>query len=158
MGSSQYFLSYAGPEIVKVDLDLGNYVTQSYLRNLHVKTSDFALKTNLAALKTEVDKFDSDKLIPGPNDLTKLSKEVLEDFTKKRDFNGLKTKVDGIDLSKYVLKTKYDSEVGNLKLKIPEISGILQTITFNSKITKIENKITTAEGKIPDISNLATKK
>ena len=46
--------------------------------------SDYALKTNLASLKTEVDKLDIDKLVPVPNDLAKLSKEVLEDFTKKK--------------------------------------------------------------------------
>ena len=126
------------------------------MSNLDVKTSDFALKTNLTASKTEVDKLDIDKLVPVPNDLSKLSKEVQEDFTKKPDFNILKTKVDGIDTTKFGSKTKYDSEVGNLKLKIPDISGLLQTSTYNSKITEIEGK-TTAEGKIPDIGNLATK-
>ena len=52
---------------------------------------------------------------PCSNDLSKLSKEVQEDFTKKTDFNTLKTKVDGIDTTKFVLKTKYDSEVGVYK-------------------------------------------
>ena len=118
---------------------------------------DFDLKTNLAALKTEVDKLDIDKLVPVPNDAGKLSKEVQEDFTEKTDFNVLKTKFDGIDTTKFDLTTKYDSEVGDLKLKIPDISELLQTSDFNSRITEIENKITTAEGKIPDISNLATK-
>ena len=69
---------------------------------------------------------------------------------KKTEYNTLKTKVDDIDLSKYAQKTKYDTEVGDLKLKIPKISGLLQTSVFNSKITEVENKI-------PDISNLATK-
>ena len=76
---------------------------------------------------------------------------------KKTDFNTLETKVDGIELSKYISKTKYDSEVGDLKLKIPDISGLLQISVSKSKITEIEGKITTAEGKIPDISGLATK-
>ena len=56
------------------------------------------------------------------------------DLTAKTDFNNLKTKVDDIDLSKYILKTKYDSEVGDLKLKISDISGLLQTSVFNSKM------------------------
>ena len=81
---SQYFRPYTEPEIVKIDLDLSNYATQKDLANLHVKTSDYALKTNLAALKIEVDKLDVDKLVPVPNDLSKLSKEVQEDFTKKQ--------------------------------------------------------------------------
>ena len=62
-----------------------------------------------------------------------------------------------IDITRYVLNTKYNSEVGDLELKIPDISGLLQTSVFNSKITEVENKITTAENKISDITNLATK-
>ena len=155
---SQYFPPYTEPEIVKIDLDLSNYATKSDLNSItHVDTSSFALKTNLTALKTEVDKLDIDKLILVPGDLSKLSKEVQEDFTKKKDFNTLKTKADGIDTTNFVSKTKYDNDVGDLKLKSPDISELLQTSTFNSKITEIEGKITTAEDKIPDISGLATK-
>ena len=82
---SQYFPPYTEPEIVKIDLDLSNYATKSDLNSTtHVDTSSFALKTNLTALKTEVDKLDIDKLILVPGDLSKLSKEVQEDFTKKK--------------------------------------------------------------------------
>ena len=42
----------------------------------HVDTSSFALKTNLASLKTEVDKLDIDKLVSVPVDLSKLSDVV----------------------------------------------------------------------------------
>ena len=83
MSSSQYLPPYTEPEIVKIDLDLSNYTTQKDLSNLHVKTSDFTLKTNLAALKTKVYKLDIDELVPAPNNLSKLSKEVQEGFTKK---------------------------------------------------------------------------
>ena len=69
----------------------------------------------------------------------------------------MKTKVDGIDVSKYVLKSEYDSEVRNLKLKIPDATGLLPTNTFNSKISEIESKITTVDSKIHDVSSLATK-
>ena len=152
---NQYFPPYTEPEI---DLDLSNYATKSDLNSrTHVDTSSFALKTNLTALKTEVDKLDIDNLIPVPEDLNKLSKEVQEDFTKKADFNTLKTKVDGIDTTKFISKTNYDTAVDDLKLEVPDISALLQTSTFNSKITEIEGKITTAESKIPDISGLATK-
>ena len=54
-------------------------------------------------------------------------------------------------------KTDYDNKVGNLKLKIPDVIRLLQTSTFNSKITEIEGKITTVDNKIPDISGLASK-
>ena len=49
----------------------------------HVDTSSFALKKNLANLKTEVDKLDADKLVPFPTDLSKLSNFVKNDVAKK---------------------------------------------------------------------------
>ena len=128
------------------------------------------------------------KLITVPRDLADLTLEVQKGFTKKTDFNSLKTKVDknetdndnlesvvhkndttikatvnilkakvdGINLSNYVLKSNYDTKIGNLELKIPGISGKLNTSDFNSKANELENKIKTAENK-PEISNLATK-
>ena len=71
----------------------------------HVDTSGFALKTNLIALKTEEEKLDIPKLNTVPADLAKLSNVVKNDFIKKTGFNPLKTKADGIDISKYVLKS-----------------------------------------------------
>ena len=45
-----------------------------HIKNIsHVDTSSFALKANLASLKTEVDEIDIDKLVPFPVDLSKLS-------------------------------------------------------------------------------------
>ena len=53
---------------------MSNYSTKTDLKNVaHVDTLSFALKTNLASLKTEVDKLDNDKLAPVPADLSKLS-------------------------------------------------------------------------------------
>ena len=49
----------------------------------HVDTSSFALKTNLANLKTEVDKLVIDKLGPVPVDLSKLSDVVKNGVVKK---------------------------------------------------------------------------
>ena len=50
-------------ENIKVRVDLSNYETKADIKNItHVDTSGFALKTNLANLKTEVDKLDTDKL------------------------------------------------------------------------------------------------
>ena len=54
-------------ENIKVKVDLSNYATKTDLKNVtHVDTSSFALKTNLASLKAEVDKLDIDKLAPVP--------------------------------------------------------------------------------------------
>ena len=58
---------------IKVELDLYNYATNNDLKNIrHVDVSSFASKTNLAALKTEFDKIDVDKLKTVPVDLAKL--------------------------------------------------------------------------------------
>ena len=62
---------------IKVKVDLSNYATKTDLKNVtHVDTSSFALKANLAYLKTEADKLDIDKLVPVPTDLNKLSNVV----------------------------------------------------------------------------------
>ena len=62
---------------INVKVDLFNYATKDDIKNItHVDTSSFALKTNLANLKTEVDKLDIDKLVPVPVDLSKLSNVV----------------------------------------------------------------------------------
>ena len=83
---SQYFpkpfRSFGGNINVKVDLS--NYATKADIKNItHVDTSRFALKTNLASLKTEVDKLDINKLAPVRVDLSKLSDVVKNDVVKK---------------------------------------------------------------------------
>ena len=66
---------------INVKVDLSNYATKANIKNIsHVDTSSFALKTNLATLKTEVDKLDIDKLIPVPTDFGKLSNVVKNDI------------------------------------------------------------------------------
>ena len=84
---SQYFPkpfnSHFGDSI-KVKIDLSNYATKTDIKNIsHVDTSSFALKTNLASLKTEVDKLDIDKLAPVPVDLSKL-RDVLKMMLLKK--------------------------------------------------------------------------
>ena len=70
---------------INVKVDLSNYATKTDFKNVtNVDTSSFALKTNLATLKTEVDKLDIDKLAPVPTDLSKLSNVVKSDVVKKR--------------------------------------------------------------------------
>ena len=73
---------------VKVELDLTNYATKTDLKNVtHVDVSSFASKTNLAALKTEIDKIDAYKLKTTPIDLDRLSNLVKNDVVKKTDYN-----------------------------------------------------------------------
>ena len=69
---SQYFRKSYEPfgGDINVKVDLSNYATKTDLKNVsYVDVSNFALKSNLAGLKTEVDKLDIDKLTPVPDDL-----------------------------------------------------------------------------------------
>ena len=95
----------------------------------------FALKSNLAKLKTEGDKLDIYKLTPVHNDLAKLSNVVKNDVIKKTVYDKLVTKVNNIDTTGFVLKTTYDTDKSNLEKKISE-----------------------ADKKISDTSELAKKK
>ena len=182
--SNQYYPPYkSSSNNIKVELDLRNYATKKDINDItHVDVSGFASKTNLAALKTEVDKIDADKLKTVPVDLAKLSNAVKNEIVKKRDYNtkvtnienqiaGVTkntldnladiTKLKAVDANNFVLKTKLTSDVTTLENKIdtvdkktPDISGLatktsltsyLQTATFNSKVTEVENKIKSAD-------------
>ena len=75
---------------INVKVDLSNYATKADIKNIsHVDTSSFALKTNLATLKTEVDKLDIDKLTPVLIDLNKLNNVVKNDVVKKHVYDKL---------------------------------------------------------------------
>ena len=90
---SEYFLKPYEPfgGDINIKVDLSNYATKADIKNIsHVDTSSFALKTNLANLKTEVDKLDIDKLVPVPVDLSKLSDVVKHDVVKKAVYDKVK--------------------------------------------------------------------
>ena len=140
------------------------------LKNIsHVDTSSFALKSNLTSLKTDVDKLDIDKLVPVAVDLSKLSDVVKNDVVKKTVYDKLVAKVNSIDTSGFVLKTKYDTDKSEIENKIPDTSGLVKKTDYNAKITEIEGKIpsisglatnvvlTAVENKIPNISTLVKK-
>ena len=82
---SQYFPPYrSSRRDIKVELVLSNYPKKTDLKNVtHVDVSSFESKTNVANLKTEVDKIDTDKLKTVPDDLAKLSNVVKNDVVKK---------------------------------------------------------------------------
>ena len=180
---NQYYPPYrSSSNNIKVELDLANYATKMDLNNItHVDVSSFASKTNLAALKTEVDKIDADKLKTTPVDLAKLTNAVEHDVVKKTDYNtkvtsieaqiaGLTkntvdnladiTKLKAIDTNSFVNKTKFSADINTLDDKIDgvekktDISGLatktslnsyLQTSTFKTKVTEVENKIKDAD-------------
>ena len=137
------FRSFGGNINDKVDLS--NYATKTDLKNVtQIDTSRFALKTNLASLKTEVDKLDIDKLAPVPADLSKLSDVIKNDVVEKTVNIKLVAKVNNIDTSAFVLKTIYQTDKTELEKKIPDVTHFVK----KAKLTELENKI-------PDVSSLA---
>ena len=165
---SQYFPkpfeSFGGNINVKVDLS--TYATKADIKNItHVDTSSSALKTNLANLKTEVDKLGIDKLAPVPVDLSKLSDVVKNDVVKKDVYDKLVAKVNNIDTSDLVLKTNYQTDKTELENKIPDVSDfvkIAKLIEFENKIPDVSSlatkaAVTAVDNKIPDVSTLVKK-
>ena len=125
-------------ENIKVAVDLSNYAIKVDIKNItHVDTSHFALKTNLANLKTEVDKIDIDKLKTVPVDLSKLSNVVKNEVIKKDEYNKLVNKVNNIETSGFLLKTKYNADKFKLENKIPDTSSLIKKTDYNTKITEI---------------------
>ena len=92
----------------------------------------------MANLKTEVDKLDIDRLMPVPVDLSKLSDVVKNDIVKKIVYVKLVAKVNNIDTSGFVLKTKYDTDKSELenkiKNKIPDVSNLVRKADYNTKV------------------------
>ena len=126
---SQYFPKPYEPfgRDINVKVDLSNYATKSDIKSISlVDTSSFALKTNLANLKTEVDKLDIDKLATVPVDLSKLSNVVKNDVVKKTVYDKLVAKVNSIDTSGFVLKTKYDTAKSEIENRIPDTSCLVK--------------------------------
>ena len=112
-------------------------------------------KTNLAALKSEVDKKDVDKLKTTPADLAKLSNVVKNDVVKKIDYS---TKVSTIEAQIAGLtKNTVDNLADITKLKAVDTNSFVLKIKFASDFTTFENKIETVDKKVPDVSGLATK-
>ena len=138
---TQYYPPYRNSSNnIKLELDLVNYATKTDLKNItHVDVSSFASKTNLAALKTEVDKIDTDKLKTTPADLAKLTNAIENDVVKKTDYNtkvtsieaqiaGLTkntvanladiTRLKAIDTNSFVTRTKFSADTNTLDDKI----------------------------------------
>ena len=145
--TSTYYPPYkSSSSSIKVELDLTNYATKTDLKNItHVDVRSFASKTNLAALKTEVDKIDVDKLKTTPTDLAKLTNAVENDLVKKTDYN---TKVTSIETQTAGLtKNMVDNLADVTKLKAIDTNSFVLKAKRASDVTALENKIDTVEKK-----------
>ena len=104
---------------------MSNYATKTDLKNVtHVDVSSFASKTNLAILKTEVDKLDIPKLSTVPAHLAKLTSKVANDVVEVTDFNALEKKVTDNKTEQDDLETTVqnnhlatESSINGLKMK-----------------------------------------
>ena len=154
---SAYYPPYrSSSNNVKVKLDLTNYATKTDLKNItQVDVSSFASKNNLAALKTEVDKIDADKLKTTPTDLAKLTNAIENDVVNKTDYN---TKVNSIEAQIAGLtKNTVDKLADITKLKAIDINSFVTRTKFSADTNNLDDKIDGVEKKIPDISGLASK-
>ena len=131
---------------VKVELDLTNYATKTDIKNItHVDMSSFANKTNVAALKTEVDKIDTDKLKTAPTDLAKLTNAIENDVVKKTDYN---TKVTSIEAQIAELtKNTVDNLADITKLKAIHTNSFVLKTKFSADINTLDDKIDGVEKK-----------
>ena len=161
---STYYPPYkSSSSNIKVELDLTNYATKTDLKNItHTDVSSYASKTNLGALKTEVDKIDAAKLKTVPDDLAKLSNVVKNEVVKKTDFSAddyvTRTKVDkkipnvsnlATKSSVTILVRDFDDKIDKLKInyytKKTSLTNYMLTNDFNTKSTELENKIKDAD-------------
>ena len=125
---------------IKVELDLANYATKDDVKNItHVDVSSFASKLNLAALKTEVDKMNVDKLKTTPTDLAKLSNVVKNDVVKKTDYNAKVTSIEGQIAG--VTKNTTDNLADITKLKVIDTSNFVLKTKFSEDINTLDDKI-----------------
>ena len=152
-----YYLPYkSSSNNVKVELDLTNYATKRDLKNItHVDVSSFASKTNLAALKAEVDKIDTDKIKTAPTDLAKLTNAIENEVVKKTDYS---TKITSIEAQIAGLtKNTADNLADIMKLKAIDTNSFVTRTKFSADSNALDDKIDGVEKKILDISGLATK-
>ena len=87
----------------------------------HIDVSSYALKSNFASLKSEVDKLDINKLTSVPIDSAKLSNVAKNDVVKKTEYDQLVNKVNYIDTANFVSRTKYEKDGSDFEDTINKI-------------------------------------
>ena len=144
---TQYYPPYRSSRSnIKVELDLANYATTTDLNNItHVDVSSFASKTNLTALKTEVDKIDADKLKAAPADLTKLTNAIENDVVKKTDYNAKVTSIEAQIAG--LTKNTLDNLADITKLKAIDTNSFVTRTKFSADTNALDDKIDGVEKK-----------
>ena len=131
---------------IKVELSLANYATKDDVKNItHVDVSSFASKTNLAALKTEVDKIDTDKLKTAPTDLAKLPNAIENDVVKKTDYNAKVTSIEAQITG--LTKNTVDNLADIKKLKAIDTNSFVTRTKFSADTNSLDDKIDGVEKK-----------
>ena len=151
---SKYFPPYNNSsKNIKVELDLSNYATKKDIKDItHIDASGFASKTNLAALKTEVDKIDTDK-----SKTVMLSNVVKNDVVKKTDYN---TKISDTETQiTAVNKNALDNlaYIKILKTKTVDTSNFVTRTKFSTDTNALDDKIDKVDKKIPDVTSFVKK-
>ena len=101
--------------------------------------SSFASKTNLAALKTEVDKIDTDKFKTASTELAKLTNAIENDVVKKTDYY---TKVTSIEAQIAGLtKNTVDNVADITKLKAIDTNSFVTRTKFSADTNALDDKI-----------------
>ena len=125
---------------IKVELNLANYATKDDVKNItHVDVS------SLAALKTEVDKIDTDKLKTTPTNLAKLSNVVENEVVKKTDYNAkvisIEAQITGLT------KNTADNLNDIMKLKAIDTNSFVTRTKFSADTNTLDDKIDGVEKK-----------
>ena len=138
---TQYYPPYRNSRNnIKLKLDLVNYTIKTDLTNItHVDVSSFASKNNLAALKTEVDKIDADKLKTTPADLTKLTNAIENDVVKKTDYNAKVTSIEAQIAG--LAKNTVDSLADITRLKAIDTNSLVTRSKFSADTNTLDDKI-----------------
>ena len=116
------------------------------LKNItHVDVSRFASKTNLAALKTEVNKIDADKLKTTPADLAKLTNAIENDVVKKTDYNAKVTSIEAQIAG--LPKNTVDNLADITRLKAIHTNSFVTRTKFSADTNTLDDKVDGVEKK-----------
>ena len=125
-----------------------NYATKTDIKNIsHVDISSYTLKSNLASLKTEVDKLGIDKLKSSATNLSNLKSKVDRlDIDKLASVPVDLSNLSNVVKNEVVKKIEYNAKVKNIEDKIPDITNLATKTILNTKINEVKTEILSISG------------